>query len=86
MVNELTSEVKETILQNLEGKLSREEAKNLREKLKDEFKVDYGSILKDVLCSNKKCVKPLRFTFANGPSCYHSDGGCGTIGTDMLNY
>ena len=82
MAKEITPEIKAEIYQSLEGRLSREESKILRDKIKDEFKIEYGSSLKDVLCPNTNCNKPLMLTFANGPSCYE----CRTMGTDLLYF
>ncbi len=68
-VKELPQEVKDRILENLEGRLSREDSIKLRDQIHKEFGYEYGVYLKEVSCPNEKCKKPLMFTFAYVAAC-----------------
>ena len=69
--------------QNIQGKLTREEAIILREDLLAKYET-YGNKI-DINCPG--CNNHLYFTFANGATCRWIDGGCGeSKAYDLLHF
>lgn len=78
----ITPELRARILENLEGKLKKEESVQLREQIHTEFKHEYGTYLNDCKCPG--CEKPLMFTFAYGPACMRDNAGCGYVPENLI--